>query len=139
MSKRVLVLDGEQPVSWNDFYSGVHWSKRKDIARRCHALVRAALDPDDPPFTKIVKITMTAYYAPNRNRRAVDASNITAKLYEDGLVGWWLVSDSPKYVESMTTVSKIDKQRPRLVIEVEEIGGRIPKMGDDIDQTYEEV
>lgn len=115
--KRTLVLENERPLSWNELYAGKHWAIRQEKARRAHALVRAALDPEDPPFERPVKITMTAYYAHN----PIDASNICSKIYEDGLKGWMIVDDSPEFVYSMTTISRIDKARPRLEIEVEAI------------------
>ena len=113
-----LTLDGERPVSWNTFYAGSHWSKRKAEAERVHALVRAALDPDTPPFTRPVHVTVTAYY----KSRPADASNVAAKLYEDGLIGWLLVDDSPAHVAAVTTCSRVDRERPRVVIEVREVG-----------------
>ena len=87
---RKLILPDERPVSWNKFYSGKHWTVRDREARRVHQLVRAMLDPEIPPFDGLVDIEVVAYF---RNR-PLDASNINAKLYEDGLVGWWILEDS---------------------------------------------
>lgn len=120
-----LILDGEQPISWNKMYAGAHWSKRKGEADRVHLTVRAAFDPQlllDPEwviFDKPVAITVTAYF---KNKRVqLDASNVPAKLYEDGLIGWLIEDDNPKYVRSMTTVSLLDRQNPRVEIEIKEI------------------
>jgi hypothetical protein len=111
-----LVLEGEQPMSWNKIYAGLHWSNRKTEARRVHMAVRTALDPDWPMFDGPVAITVTAYF---KNRRLqLDASNIAAKMYEDGLIGWLIEDDSPQYVRSMTTISLLDRERPRVEIEV---------------------
>jgi len=123
--KRTLVLEGEQPPSWNEFYSGKHWSIRTEKARRAHALVRASLDPELPPFTRPVTITGIAYFA----KQPQDPSNICLKIYEDGLIGWWIVDDGPLYVRSVTTISRIDRARPRLEIEVEEIPEHVPDIG----------
>lgn len=114
-----LTLPSEQPMSWNKMYSGLHWSKRREEAARVHLAVRGALDPNEPMFDKAVAITVRAYF---RNKRVqLDASNVAAKLYEDGLIGWLIEDDSPKYVRSMTTVSLRDRKNPRVEIQIEEI------------------
>ena len=72
---------------------------------------------EEQMFDVLVDITITAYF----DKRPLDASNICAKLYEDAIKGWLIVDDSPKYVRSVRTVSEIDKQRPRVEIEVAEV------------------
>lgn len=114
-----LTLPGEQPMSWNKMYSGLHWTKRKREADRVHMSIRVALDPNEPMFNTPVAITVRAYFKDKRCQ--LDASNVAAKLYEDGLIGWLIVDDKPEYVRSMTTVSLIDRQNPRLEIEIKEI------------------
>jgi len=119
MRQVTLILEDEQPMSWNKIYAGLHWSERKEEAARVHLAVRAALDPDLPIFDKPVAITVTAYF---KNKRfQLDASNIPAKIYEDGLIGWLIDDDSPQYVQSVTTVSLIDQNNPRVLIEIKEI------------------
>jgi hypothetical protein len=114
-----LTLDGEQPMSWNKMYAGLHWSSRHEEADRVHLAVRISLDPDWPMFEQPVAITIRAYF---KNKRVqLDASNVPAKLYEDGLIGWLIKDDSPKYVRSMTTVSLLDRNNPRVEIEIEEV------------------
>ncbi len=116
MSKRIIILEGERPLSWNDLYGGKHWSYRTVHAARAHHLVRACLDPELPPFSKPVKITFTCYF----DRRPQDASNLCVKIYEDGLIGWYLVNDGPEYVSEVVTRSRLDPLRPRVEIELEE-------------------
>lgn len=114
-----LMLEGEQPISWNKMYAGLHWSKREIEARRVHLAVRVALDPDWPMFDRPVHITVTAYF---KNKRVqLDCSNVPSKLYEDGLIDWLIKDDDPQYVRSMTTVSLLDRQNPRVEIEIKEI------------------
>lgn len=113
-----LMLEGEQPMSWNKMYSGLHWSDRKAEADRVHLAVRVAIDPNEPMFDKPVAITVRAYF---KNKSVqLDASNVSAKLYEDGLIDWLIKDDSPAYVRSMTTVSLLDRQNPRIEIEIKE-------------------
>lgn len=112
------MLEGEQPMSWNKMYAGLHWSDRKAEADRVHLAVRVAIDPDEPMFDKPVAITVRAYF---KNKSVqLDASNVPAKLYEDGLIDWLIKDDSPQYVRSMTTVSLLDRQNPRIEIEIKE-------------------
>lgn len=119
MREITLTLEGEQPISWNKMYAGLHWAKRKAEADRVHLAVRVALDPDWPMFVKPVVITVRVYF---KNKRIqLDASNIAAKLYEDGLIGWIIQDDSPQYVRSMTTVSLLDRKNPRVEIEITEV------------------
>ena len=114
-----LTLLGEKPISWNKMYTGQHWSKRNAEAARVHLAVRAALDPNAAIFNTPVSITVRAYFKDKRGQ--LDASNIAAKLYEDGLIGWLITDDKPEYVRSMTTVSLLDRQSPRLEIEIKEV------------------
>lgn len=119
MIQVTLTLEGEQPMGLNRLITRTHWSDRNAEVGRVHLAVRAALDPTCKPFYKPVAITVRAYF---RNKRVqLDASNIPAKLYEDGLIGWLIEDDSPKYVRSMTTVSLLDRQTPRVEIEIKEI------------------
>ncbi len=112
-----LILDGERPISWNQYYSGKHWSKRKAEADRVHMLVRSAIDPDCQIFNCPVDLEIRAYF----KSKPQDASNICAKVYEDGLIGWLLEDDSPEFVRSMTTVSLVDRKQPRVEIEIKPI------------------
>lgn len=114
-----LILPDEQPISWNKMYTGQHWSKRQAEVSRVHLAVRGEIDPNWPMFDRPVHITVTAYF---KNKSVqLDASNIPAKLYEDGLIGWLIKDDRPQYVRSMTTVSLLDRQNPRVEIEVREV------------------
>lgn len=120
MKKVTLVLENERPKSWNEYWSGMHWKDRTDERNRVHQLVRTVIDPDTVQMFEVpVAITITAYF----KNRPQDASNVCAKPYEDSLIGWFIKDDKPKHVVSMTTVSKVDKDRPRVEIELEEYIG----------------
>lgn len=109
---KTIVLPGERPASWNWYYGGTHWTKRKAEVDRVHQIVRSALTGNEIPYHQPVDIEVIAYF----DVRPLDASNITGKLYEDALKGWLIVDDSPRYVRSMKTVSLIDKTNPRVEI-----------------------
>lgn len=100
-------------------YSGKHWSVRKAEADRVHRIVRGHIDPDWPMFTSQVEIEMKVYF---KNRRVqLDWSNIPVKMYEDALIGWLIEDDKPQYVRGGRIVSLIDREAPRVEIEVSEI------------------
>lgn len=112
-----LILAGERPASWNIFYSGQHWSKRRAEAERVHWLVRAAIPAGIQMITVPVKITLLAYF----DKRPLDASNIAVKFYEDGLLGHLIQDDTPRFVRSVETVSLIDRRNPRVELVLEEV------------------
>ena len=116
---RKIILEGERPVSWNKFYAGMHWSRRREYAAGVHYLVKlAARGTGGGLFMEKVAITITVFF----KNRPLDPCNIPAKIYIDGLLGTWLIDDSPRYVSSVTTRSRVDKERPRVEIVVEETG-----------------
>lgn len=114
---RTITIPDERPMSWNTLYSGQHWTVRKEQADRVHLVVRQHINPNHKPFKRKVDIVITVYF----KNRPLDPCNITAKMYIDGLIGWWLVDDNPKYVRSVKTVSLVDKDNPRVVIEAVEV------------------
>ncbi len=87
--------------SWNQYWAGRHWSKRRADAERMALLVRAAVDACTL-YTVPVAITVTATY----KRSPVDCSNVCAKPIEDALIGLLLVDDDPQHVVSFTAVSR---------------------------------
>jgi len=111
-----LWLPGERPVSWNQFYAGGGKAryKRAVEASRVHELVYYSmlekLGCEIDPFPVPVGITITAYF----DKRPMDADNVVAKVYIDGLVhAGLLVDDNPTYVDSVTTRSrKAGKHQP---------------------------
>jgi len=106
-------------------YSGGHWGRRKTEASRVHPAVKEQVEesyPDAKPFDCRVHITIRAYF----KSRPLDPCNITAKLYIDGLHGIIIHDDTMEYVAGVTTMSFVDKENPRLEIEV------TPEVQDDI-------
>lgn len=114
--RRVLiVLEGERPLSMNDYYSGKHWSNRHTETKRVKLLVREQIDPATARmFDGPVDITMTAYFKGNTQ----DSGNVCTKPYIDALIGWYIEDDSIQYVRRVTTESRKDNKRPRVEIEV---------------------
>lgn len=118
MNKVRLILKGERPQSWNKHWAGTHWSLRKQERDRVHATVRAEIDPDTAAiFENPVKITISAWF----KNRPLDSPNICTKPYIDALQGWYIEDDGPAYVPVVESASYIDKRRPRVEIEIEEL------------------
>lgn len=111
----LLVLEDERPRSWNAFYSGGHWNERRQYAEAIHQLVDGVVrnvHPSLEPFDCRVHIKVTAYF----KSRPQDPDNICSKVYIDGLHGTVIHDDTRKYVASVTTISEVDKQNPRVEI-----------------------
>ena len=119
-----IVLQGERPFSWNTFYSGVHWSKRKEEADRVHQLVRFEIinqrlkyeAKDYLTYKTRVDIHVTAYF----KNRPLDPDNIFIKPYVDGLVGNVIEDDTREFIRIVSSQSEIDKDNPRVEIEIVE-------------------
>jgi hypothetical protein len=119
-------LDGERPVSWNTFMRW-HWRKQHEQAQIKKQLMFYTLyetlshNVDDwPRFTDPVVITMTAYFA----TRPQDASNLTIKLYEDGILTYLIDDDNPDWVDEVRLKSRraCGGQKPGVLIEIEKAG-----------------
>ena len=113
-----IVLEGERPVSWNKFYSGMHWDKRNTEAKRVHEVVATAVLAAGlgryGPYAVKVDMEVNVYFA----KRPQDSSNIQGKMYQDGLIGLLLEDDDPAHVGRFTTESFIDAKRPRVEIRI---------------------
>lgn len=116
-----IILKGERPLSWNKIYQSRHWIFRKQFADSIHQRVVAALiDMGIHPFDKTkmfegrVDIVVIAYF----QNRSLDPDNICSKIYIDPLKFSLLHDDTPKYVRRVSTQSEIDKENPRLEIEI---------------------
>lgn len=111
-----IILPNERPMSWNIFYSGKHWRTRHEEALRVHGLVKYST-LNKTRLKRPCNITITAYF----DKSPLDADNINCKLYIDGLKEKVIVDDNPKWVDSITAKSRVDKDNPRVEILIEEI------------------
>jgi hypothetical protein len=77
------------------------------------------IDPDEVSvFDTRVDIIVTTYF----DKRPYDSCNCPVKLYVDGLKGWYIRDDDIKYVRSTKSVVELDRQRPRVEIEIVSTG-----------------
>lgn len=120
--KLTITLPGERPTSWNKFYSGSHWTKRKAAKDMTRLAVRQALPPqvingEGWPAPGPVRITVTAYMA----GRLYDVDNVCTKLYVDALKGWVINDDSPAHVTAVTpVVRRADKGGARVELVIDD-------------------
>jgi hypothetical protein len=109
---REITIQGIRPESWNKFYSGQHWAVRKEEVDKIKALVRAEIDPEQPPMRIPVVIQVYAYF----ENKPQDSDNIWDKPFIDGLKGWWIPDDDRASVRDVRVRSLVDKRNPRVVI-----------------------
>ncbi len=109
-----IVIPQHRGPSWNDFYSGGHWSKRKAAKDEAQQLVRAYLDPNVDMFNVPVDIFVTVYFS----SRPQDSDNICDKLFIDALKGRIIPEDDKRFVRWAATQAAEDKSNPRVEIEV---------------------
>lgn len=115
-----IILKGERPMSWNTLYAGKHWGVRDAEANRTHVLVRNMLrtmgiKPQKQLYDVPVTIALNAYF----DSRPLDPDNICGKFYIDGLKEYLLRDDSHKYVNQVRYASLIDRNNPRIEIDIE--------------------
>ena len=94
----------------------VHWGIRASITKKYIKKVKTACRLFRQIETSI-DLVVTFYF----KNRPLDCSNCAGmcKMIEDGLVEAGIIkNDSPDYVESVTLISKVDKNNPRITIEL---------------------
>ncbi len=100
----------------------VHWGTRNSITKKyitAVGLLYIAQDisADVLPIPYTVKLIATFYF----KNRPLDCANCAGmcKMIEDGLVKYHVLKDdSPEFVSSVTLISKVDKNNPRIIIEL---------------------
>lgn len=112
----LLLIENQKLPSWNQFYSGMHWSNRKALAEQWHWIVREVAG--NTSFEKPVDITVRVFVS----HHPQDPDNLCDKLLIDGLVhANVLMSDDYGRVRSVTTMSLIDKKNPRIEVEISDV------------------
>jgi len=102
----------EECPSWNDLYVQKHWSNRREVVRAIHKIVGLYAPKMDKPIAVPVHVTVTAY-----RRRLIDADNVPAKFYVDGLCQAGVLNDDTKrYVDAVTT--RCEQGDPMVVIAI---------------------
>lgn len=118
-----IILKDERSMSVNKVYSGMHWTKRKEEADRVHTLVFYAIPYKDRViYQNRVDIFITCFF----KNKPFDSDNIFGKIYVDGLKGVLIKDDHRNFVRWVGTRSEIDKENPRVEIEITESKEKVP-------------
>jgi len=110
-----IVFEGEQPLSWNKMYAGLHWTKRAAHANRVHLLVHSKTSRCKR-LERPVRIIFTAYL-----KRQMDVDNYECKSWIDGLKKYVLHDDTPEFVKELVVRHGGKDRIGRIEIEIEEI------------------
>lgn len=117
-----IVINGLQLPSWNVIYNNPSWKARKNVVDKVHSEVQLHLNQMDfDMFENIVDIMVECYYS---NNRRPDSDNVCDKLVIDSLRGVVIKNDNWKYVRYTTSASLLDRDNPRTVITIHEVGLR---------------
>ena len=97
----------------------VHWGTRASITKKYIKEVKKQLTADMWIYesAKGLRLIATFYF----KNRPLDCSNCAGmcKMIEDALVEAKAIKDdSPEYIKSVTLISKVDKENPRITIEL---------------------
>lgn len=117
---RIVLPDAVSP-SWNPTYAGRHWSNRVEEVDRARIEMMAALHelaiwPET--FMRPVHIIVSLY----KESHPLDCDNVMAKYYIDALkLNGIIVDDGIKWVVAVTTISRVDREYPRIEIDVQEV------------------
>lgn len=86
-----IIIENFKCPSWNLFYSGTHWSKRKKLVDEIHQIVYYLSKKNKlKPFKNKVAINFEIYY---RQARLHDPDNACIKPFIDGLVMSGILKD----------------------------------------------
>ena len=117
---QIVIKDFKLP-SWNKFYSGVHWAKRKQIVDEAHELVVWAVyqvkNKPELPIKKAI-IVYEIYY---KDKRRHDVDNCAVKLITDGLVKAGVFKDDNYKIIPEITIRIACGKTDKVVINIEEI------------------
>jgi len=114
-----VIIYKERPKSWNTFWAGTHWRKRKTERDRVYYAVRAAINPAYIKMYKtVIDIDIIVYFDTTGKKKQLDSANIVSKPYIDALIGWYIEDDSRKFVRRVSTQSEVDDDNPRIVIKL---------------------
>ena len=114
-----IVIDNYKCPSWNTFYAGVHWTKRKKKADEIHSLVFGIVHNIKKKVYKLpVKIEIDIHY---KDRRRRDPDNACIKPFIDGLVqSGILKDDSSKEIEEISIRLRTEQKEDKITINIYE-------------------
>lgn len=96
-----IIIPEHRGISWNKFYDSPHWTRRAELARNTHLLMRMHMPEQYDMFTEPVNVRVQAHY----KHHPTDSDNVCAKIYIDGLKGLVIEDDDPKFLHDVSTRS----------------------------------
>lgn len=117
--QKIIILNETLP-SWNKFYVGMHWAKRKEIVDYWHKLVWSNCKEQKIPKMKYngrsVSVHTTCYFSSRKVQ--IKPTDICDKLVVDELKNIVLEDNDWKHIKCTTTESQVDKENPRTIITI---------------------
>lgn len=95
----------------------VHWGTRNSITKKYREAVLKVYDEVPMLVAGPARLIVTFYFY----NRPLDCSNCAgmSKMIEDGMVEAKIIQDdNPECIESVTLISKVDKNNPRIEVEL---------------------
>lgn len=116
-----LTVDLPRPPLTSNDQRRAHWTKVRDAKATTETLVVIAAKNAQVPRIDYADITIT-WYAPDAKRRDPDALSPFLKASLDALVhAGVLEDDNSKFVRQVAMRTTIDRERPRIEIELKEV------------------
>ena len=112
--RRISFKIPEVPPSYNMFYAGIHWSKRKQMANEWHNLVAYSFLEKYKGFKPIKSRNIKVDFVINKKGKLVDIDNFAVKLIIDGLKGI-LYEDDDQIIEYKVTRGKKKKNETEVL------------------------
>lgn len=101
-----IEVDG-LPPSLNDYYSGVHWSKRKRMADEWHENFLIALKLIKCPRKLSTPIEVTCIQQCKGRVRDADNAVLGAKFFQDSLKMFgYIEDDGPEYISQVVLMTE---------------------------------
>lgn len=112
-TKEITLKLGKVP-SFNSFYAGSHWTKRKKAKDAALETIKSQLDSN-----KGLPYNSFTIFARVRFRYDLDNSIIVVKFSSDALktLGW-IIDDSPKYFRQLVLVWSEDIPKDSAIVEI---------------------
>ena len=108
MKELKIVMPDERPMSANKI-KGAHWAVSNKYKKACYLALRQALTMEEPQFTELVDIHITAYF----DNKPQDGDNIHTKYYIDALRYYGIIADDEgRHVRWSASRAEVDAGDP---------------------------
>lgn len=119
MKSQEIIIENFKCPSWNIFYAGVHWTKRKKIVDEIHTLVWAECKKHK--IKKVVAPIKIAFEVSFKSKRRHDPDNIFCKGFLDGLVLAGVIEDDNSEIVKEVAIRVFTGMSDKVVITLSQI------------------